>query len=65
MMAKPCVCDTWQGLRMWGCGVLLCSAAMLRAVCCVLAEVGWNALPERVRVLYVKMHDVWSDGIPE
>ena len=34
MMAKPYACDTWQGLRVWGCGMLLWAAAMAR-VCVV------------------------------
>ena len=33
-LAKLHACDTWQGLRVWGCGTLLWSAAMLR-VCVV------------------------------
>ena len=27
-LAKLHACDTWQGLRVWGCGVVLCGAAM-------------------------------------
>lgn len=27
MMAKLHACDTWQGLRVWGCGALLFGAA--------------------------------------
>ena len=45
LLAKPYACDTWQGLRVWGCGVLLCGAAMAVRVLCVLAEVVWNGLP--------------------
>ena len=28
LLAKLHACDTWQGLRVWGCGVVLCGAAM-------------------------------------
>lgn len=44
-LAKPYACDTWQGLRVWGCGALLCGAAMAVHQSCVLAEVVWNGLP--------------------
>lgn len=35
LLAKLHACDTWQGLRVWGCGVVLCGAAMpcLGAMC--------------------------------
>ena len=45
LLAKPYACDTWQGLRVWGCGALLCGAAMAVHQSCVLAEVVWNGLP--------------------
>ena len=28
LLAKPYACDTWQGLRVWGCGTNACGAAM-------------------------------------
>ena len=44
-MAKLHACDTWQGLRVWGCGVLTCGAAMAVQDMRVLTEVVWNGLP--------------------
>ena len=45
LLAKPYACDTWQGLRVWGCGVLTCGAAMAVQDMRVLTEVVWNGLP--------------------
>lgn len=46
MMAKLHACDTWQGLRVWGCGALLFGAADPKPdLCCVLVEVVWKRLP--------------------
>lgn len=53
-LAKPIVCDTWQGLHGRGCGMhayYICQCGAWRVV---LAEVVWNGLPEWVRVPYVK-----------
>lgn len=45
MVAKPYVCDTWQGLHVGCCGVLCGGSVSLPPVCVVLAEVVWNGLP--------------------
>ena len=45
LLAKLYACDTWQGLRVWCCGVLMCGAATTVPHARVLAEVVWNGLP--------------------
>ena len=54
-VAKPGAWETWWGLRVGCCGVW-CVLVPPRPARdgCVSAEVGWEALPERVRVPYVK-----------
>ena len=43
MMAKPCACDTWQGLRVRCCGVWLVVFCQIRphGVCVSGSGLGW------------------------
>ena len=44
--AKPCACDTWQGLCVWCCGVSMFLVCQLEAIFIIArAEVVWDDLP--------------------